>query len=174
MEILKCNADYKKVYYVEFEGQLCQCKLIRTESMCNTPVYVLNVAQKGVVKIKALRTRYFDQWYHHSEIPSILYDSVEDYRRGKPITDNYGSTSNCYNTPFIDKLFTRCKPCNCGGSTITWKWDGSKAIEHIVILEKVSWHFDAEGFHCILNEFGDCYRTREECEKNNTISVVTF
>ena len=174
MEILKCNADYNKVYYVEFGGQLCQCKLIRTEAMDNTPVYVLNVAQMGVVRIEALRNRYFDQWYHRSEIPSILYDSVEDYRRGKPITDNYGSTSNCYDAPFVDKLFTRCKPCNCGGYTITWKWNGCKAIKHIVNFKNISWQWDNKGFHCILNDLEDCYRSEEECERNSSISVVTF
>lgn len=111
MEILKCNAEYNKVYYVEIEKVLYQCKLIRTEIGVRNPLYVLDVAKKGIVKIETNnRQRYFDQWYRNSTIPSILYESVEDYRNGKPIIDNYGSTSNCYNTPFIDKLFKYHKP----------------------------------------------------------------
>lgn len=174
MEILKCNADFNKVYYVEFGGQLCQCKLIRTEAVDNTPVYVLNIAQKGVVKIPANRSLHFDKWYRGSKIPSILYASIEDYRNRTPIIDDYGCTGNCYNTPFIDKLFKYCKPCNCGGSTVTWKWNGCKAIKHIVDMRNISWQWDNEGFHCTLNDLEGCYRTEKECEMNSTMSVITF
>jgi hypothetical protein len=173
MEILKCNADYNKVYYVEINGSLRQCKLIRTESS-RIPVYVLDVAQTGVIKIKADRFNHFDKWYHKSEIPSILYESIEDYRNGKPITDEYGSTGNCYNSGFINKLFKHHTHCNCGGYTYTWKWDGCKAIRHIVNMNKVQWSWDAEGFHCELNDMPDCYRTGEECIKNNEVMVVKF
>lgn len=174
MEILKCNADYNKIYYVESKGQLYQCTFIRTELKSGTPVYVLNIAQRGIVKIPANRTLHYNQWYRNSKIPSILYESVEDYRNHTPIIDDYGSTCNCYNTPFVDKLFKRCKTCNCGGSTITWKWSGCKAVRHIVPLKNISWHWDVTGFHCELNDLKDCYRTKEECEKNSLMTVVTF
>ena len=175
MEILKCNADFNKIYYVEIENVLYQCKLIRTEVGIRNPIYVLDVANKGVVAIEINnRQRYFDQWYRNSTIPSVLYESIEDYRNGKPIIDEYGSTSNCYNSPFIDKLFKHHKPCNCGGSTITWKWNGCKAIQCIVDMDRVSWYWDTNGFHCELNNLQCCYRTKEDCIKNNDISVVTF
>ena len=175
MEILKCNAEYNKVYYVEIEKVLYQCKLIGTEIGVRSPLYVLDVAKKGIVKIETNnRHRYFDQWYRNSTIPSILYESVEDYRNGKPIIDNYGSTNNCYNAPFIDKLFKHHKPCNCGGSIITWKWDGCKAVQYIVNMNSVCWYWDSNGFHCNLNDEQGCYRTKEECLKKNEISVVTF
>lgn len=173
MEILKCNADYNKVYYVEIKGALRQCKLIRTESS-KIPVYVLDVAQMGEVRIPAERFNNFDKWYRHSEIPSILYESIEDYRKRKPIIDNYGSTNNCYNSVFISNLFKYHKPCNCGGSTYTWKWNGCKAVKHIVNTSDVTWYWDANGFHCNLNDMQDCYRTEEECIKNSEVSVVTF
>lgn len=174
MEILKCNADYNKVNYVEYEGQLYQCKLIRTESASDTPVYVLNIAQKGIVKIPANRNLHFNEWYRGSKIPSILYASIEDYQNGTPITDEYGSMSNCYNSKFIEPLFKTCQTCNCGGGVYLWKWNGSKAVEHIVNMQNAVWYWDNEGFHCNLNDMIGCYRTKEECEKNNTISVVTF
>lgn len=175
MEILKCNAEYNKVYYVEIEKVLCQCKLIGTEIGVRNPLYVLDVAKKGIVKIETNnRQRYFDQWYRNSTIPSILYESVEDYRNGKPIIDEYGSTSNCYNSKFIEPLFKTCSTCNCGGSAYLWKWEGCKAVKHIVNMNGVVWHWDADGFHCNLNDMQGCYRTKEECLKNNEVSVVTF
>lgn len=174
MEILKCNADYNKIYYVDINGRLRQCKLIRTESAQKYPVYVLDVAQIGVVRIEAERFRHFDKWYHSSKIPSILYESVEDYRNGKPIIDEYGDTGNCYNSRFIEPLFKTCSTCNCGGLVNTWKWDGCKAVKHVVNMQNAVWHWDADGFHCNLNDLYGCYRTKEECIKNNEVSVVTF
>lgn len=80
MEILKCNADYNKIYYVDINGGLRQCKLI----------------------------------------------------------------------------------------------DGCKAVKHIVNINNACWHWDVYGFHCNLNDLYGCYRTKEECIKNNEVSVVTF
>lgn len=173
MEILKCNADFSKIYYVEINGSLHQCKLLRTES-ANIPLYVLDVAQIGIAKIKVRRFEHFNKWYHCSKIPSILYKSIEDYRNNNPIIDNYGGTDNCYNSGFIMPLFKRCSTCNCGGSVYTWKWDGCKAVKHIVNMSKVTWYWDADGFHCNLNDMQDCYRTQEECIKNNEVMVVKF
>lgn len=174
MEILKCNADFSKIYYVEINGSLHQCKLLRTESSANIPLYVLNVAKIGAVYIEARRSECFDKWYRSSEIPSILYNSVEDYRNNKPIIDNYGSTGNCYNGAFIEPLFKTCSSCNCGGSVYTWKWDGCKAVKHIVNTSGVTWYWDADGFHCNLNDMQGCYRMKEECIKNNELMVVNF
>lgn len=175
MEILKCNADYNKMYYVEMYGKQHQCKLIRTESSKPVaPVYVLDVAQIGLVRIQADRFHHFNKWYHSSKIPSILYESVEDYRNRKPITDEYGSMSNCYNTGFIEPLFKTCSTCNCGGLVYTWKWDGCKAVKCIVNMQNAVWYWDADGFHCNLNDMQGCYSTKEECIKNNEVSVVTF
>ena len=46
MEILKCNAEYDKVYYIVFENALRQCKFIKTIGNGNSiPMYVLNIAK---------------------------------------------------------------------------------------------------------------------------------
>lgn len=174
MEILKCNADFNKVYYVELNGALCQCKFIRTESSERAPIYVLDVAQRGIVRIQADTDSHFYERHYASKIPSILYESVEDFRKGKPITDEYGSTSNCYNSKFIEPLFKTCSTCNCGGSVYLWKWNGCKAVKYFVNMNCVRWHWDADGFHCNLNDMQGCYRTEEECIKNNEVSVVRF
>jgi hypothetical protein len=175
MEILKCNAEFGKVYYVGINNTLHQCKLIRTESHLGRPSYVLDVAQRGEVRIEADRQRYFDKWYRTNEIPSILYKSVEDYRNHKPIIDNYGSTSNCFNSKFIEPLFTRCSTCNCGGGIYTWRWNGCKAVCYLLTSkEEIGWSWDVNGFHCSLNYMRDSYRTKRECEESNQMNIVTF
>lgn len=175
MEILKCNAEFNKVYYVKLNGSLHECKFIRTESSnTQAPYYVLNIALMGKVKIQADRFTHFHQWYHYSKIPSILYKSIEDFRNNKPIMDEYGSTSNCFNSKFIEPLFTKCSTCNCGGSVYFWKWDGCKAVKYILSMNNVIWHWDAEGFHCGLNDMTEWYRSEKECEDNNQILVVRF
>jgi hypothetical protein len=103
-----------------------------------------------------------------------LYESIEDYRNGKPITDEYGDTGNCYNSKFIEPLFKTCSTCNCGENVYTWKWDGCKAVQYIVNMNNAYWYWDADGFHCNLNDEQGRYRTEEECIKNNEVSVVTF
>lgn len=178
MEILKCNADFDKVYYVEYNNKLCQCKLIKTESggYANgyTPVYVLNVAGIGEVRFSFPRMKRFDTWYHTSKSPSILYESIEDYRKGTPIEDDYGSMSNAYNSRFIKPLFKHHSPCNCGGSTYTWKWDGCKAVCYSVSVATWYWSWDKDGFHCSLNDDEGCFRSKQECEEANQIEVVEF
>lgn len=180
MEILKCNADFDKVYYVEINGTLRECKLIRTEagnaSNCYTPLYILDVAGTGIMRLEFPRQSRFDTWYRSSTTPSILYESVEDFRKRKPITDNYGSTSNAYNHKFIEPLFPYHSHCNCGGTTYTWKWDGCKAVCYSVQVSRLFWSWDRQGFHCCLNNEKDCYRSQKECERANAnkINVVRF
>ncbi len=175
MEILKCNADCNKVYYVVYENALRQCKFIKTIGNGNSiPMYVLNIANIGIISIQALRQTEFKSWYHSSKIPSILYESVEDFQNKKPIIDDYGCTSNCNNSKFIKPLFKRHQPCNCGGSTYTWKWNGYKAVKCIVSLHNVEWSWDNNGFQCSLNEKNDRYKSEEDCIKNNQIQIVTF
>lgn len=175
MEILKCNAEFNRVYYVVVNGSLRECKFIRTEgSSKQTPYYVLDIALMGKVKIQANRQRFFDKWYYNSKIPSILYETIEDFRNNQPIMDEYGSMSNCFNSNFIEPLFTKCSTCNCGGGVYIWKWDGCKAKKYIVNMNNVIWHWDAEGFHCNLNDMKGCYRSEKECKDNNEILVVRF
>lgn len=175
MEILKCNAEYDKVYYVVFDNTLRQCKLIKTIGSEKTiPMYVLNIAQIGIVSIQAPRQSEFKSWYHSSKIPSILYESIENYQKNKPIIDDYGSMSNCYNSKFLRPLFKFHQPCNCGGSTYTWKWNGFKAVKYIVSLCNIDWSWDNNGFQCLLNEQNDCYKSEEDCIKHNQIQIVTF
>lgn len=174
MHILKCNADFGKIYYVEVQGTLRQCKFIRTELGGIRPYYVLDIAGIGIAKIGCDSSRYFDKWYRTSTIPSILYASIDDYRNNKPIMDNYGSTGNCFNSKFIEPLFKCHAVCQCGGSVATWKWDGCKAIKYIVGVSNIGWTWDEDGFHCILNESTGCYRSKRECEMNSNILVVAF
>jgi hypothetical protein len=181
MEILKCNAEFDKVYYVEYRGGLRQCKFIRTESGNShnryIPCYVLDVAGLGEMRFEFPRQNLFDSWYRTSTAPSILYESVESYRMRKPIIDNYGSTGNAYNCRFIEPLFRHHSTCNCGGYTYTWKWDGCKAVCYTIEnMSKIPWTWDKDGFHCTLNDERNsgCFRSEKECIAANKIQVVTF
>lgn len=175
MEILHCTAEYDKVYYVEYEGALHECELIATESGCGTPpVYILDIAGIGIVRIPFQRENEFFRWYDRSRAHGILYETVEDFRNDKPIIDEYGSTDNAYNSWFICPLFSTCDPCNCGGDTYTWSWDGTKAVKYIVNWNSCRWIWDRQGFRCSINEKEGWYASKEACEKANTINIVKF
>lgn len=174
MEILKCNADFDKIYYVVFNNTLCQCKLIRTFGQGCRCFYVLDIAGYGIQTIPFQRFENFNMWYHGSSANSILYNSIEDYKNRKPIIDNYGATDNCYNSGFINPLFKYVLPCNCGGSTYTWKWDGCKSVKYIVSTSNQEWYWDKDGFHSALNGLKDSYKSAKECENNSKLVVVTF
>lgn len=175
MEILHCTADYDKIYYIEYENALHECKFLGTESGYKTsPVYVLNISGLGVVRIPFQIMNAFDTWYRGSCAKGILYESVEDFRNGLPIMDEYGSTDNAYNSQFLNPLFSTCTPCNCGGDTYTWSWDGTKAVRYIVNWNGTRWSWDKRGFLCSVNEMEGWYATKEECEKANSINIVKF
>ena len=67
MEILKCNADTTKIYYVVYKNALRRCKFIKSIGNGNSiPMYVLDIANIGIVNIQALRQKEFNSWYHKS------------------------------------------------------------------------------------------------------------
>lgn len=179
MEILHCTADFNKVYYVEYKGALRQCKLICTkfDGLGGYPEYVLEVAGEGIVSIEFDRKGLKDSWYYKTTAPSILYEDVDSFLNNRPIEDEYGTTNNCRNSKFLEPLFQYHTPCNNEGSIYTWKWNGTKA-ELIVHNNdhEIPWSWDKDGFHCELNShwYKDCYRSKEECERNNEIKIVTF
>lgn len=174
MYILKCNAEFDKVYYVELDNTLFQCKLIRTEGGPETyPVYVLDVATKGETRVK-MRRVYIDVWYKTSKIPSVLYESVDDFRNDTPITDNCGLTSNCYNRQFTEPLFKNCTLTSSSAQVAAWKYTGCKAAEVRLTGDVMYWTWDRDGFHCGVNDIPGIYRTKEECEDANKINIVTF
>lgn len=175
MEILKCNAECGKIYYVEYNNQICECKFIQTFGTSNgQSYYILDIAGFGIQRIAYKRQLHFDKWYHTSETDSILYNSIEDYKNHKPIKDNYGSTSNAYNSSFISPLFKSVSTCNCGGSVYTWKWNGVRAVEYIVSLKNEHWFWDNNGFHSTLNNLSGCYKSAKECEMNSKLKISTF
>ena len=174
MEILKCNAEFNKIYYVEYNNTLCQCKFIQTYGTDTQCYYILDIAGFGIQRIPYKRQLHFDKWYHTSETDSILYQSIEDYKKHKPIKDNYGSTSNGYNCDFIRPLFKYVSPCHCGGYTYTWKWNGVRAVEYIVSLKNEYWFWDNNGFHSTLNHLSGSYKSAKECEMNSKLKITTF
>lgn len=176
MDVLKCNADPDKIYYVNIGGKLYQCRILKTKGRGNTlPMYVLDVAHMGEIEVLARNDHEsFNLRYHKSTTPGVLYESVEAFKKNTPVMDSYGSTGNCYNSQFLEPLFKTCNVCRCGGLVTAWKWDGAKAVKVIVNLKEVEWTWDRSGFHCALNDAEGLHRTKEECEKANDIEVVEF
>lgn len=174
MYILKCNAEFDKVYYVMLDDTLFQCKLIRTEGGSGFfPVYVLDVATKGEVRVN-MRIVPMKVWEKTSERPSVLYESVDDFRNDTPITDNYGATFNRYNSPFIGQLFKNCTVCDVEGGIIAWQYIGCRGTKVSLPEDGVRWTLDRDGFHCDIDDTPGIYRTKEECEDANKINIVTF
>ena len=49
--VLKCNAEFNKIYYVKYQNSLRECKFIRTEGIGYKCYYVLNIAGVGIISI---------------------------------------------------------------------------------------------------------------------------
>lgn len=175
MTILQSSADYDKVYYVEYQGVIRQCRLIATQGRGHHCEYRLEVAGVGEVLVP-FRPKESDRWWYCSKVQSILAESPEDLRRGKYLEDSYGTTQNAYNERFLQPFFPNYKVCICGGGIIFWEWDGVRARCYYEKGE-FPWFIDREGFHCSINapvltegRYGD----PDECERANTPEVITF
>lgn len=175
IRILKCNAEYGKIYYVEYKGSIRQCKLVRTESEGYGACYVLNIAGIGEARISAKADGLYNNWWNTSQIESVLAASPEDLIRKRYLTDNYGTTANAYNSRFIEPYFPGYSVCGCGGGIYFWKWNGVRPALYQVNGD-YSWTIDEDGFHCVLNEMNcERCRTEKEClEKNRKTEVITF
>lgn len=172
--VLKCNAEFNKIYYVKYQNSLRECKFIRTEGYNYKCYYVLNIAGVGIINIEHNPNHNsYPDWWRTSLTPGILYESIDAYRKQTPITDNYGTTENAYNHRFIQPLFPNYSVCNCGGGIYTWKWDGCQANRY-KITGHVSWKWDEDGFTSNLCFREDCFPSKSSCEEANQIEVVKF
>lgn len=175
MYVLQSSADFNKVYYVEYQGAIRQCKLISTQGRGSLCEYRLNVAGIGEVLIP-FRPKESDNWWYNSQVKSILAETPEDLRRGKFVIDSYGSTGNAYNYRFLKPFFPNYDVCICGGGIIFWEWNGMRAVCYSVKGE-FPWFIDEKGFHCALNAkemVTGRYDEKDKCEKEHTPEVVTF
>jgi hypothetical protein len=177
MNILKCVAEYDKVYYVVYKNKIHQCKFIATELVNGEACYILDVAGVGTISIPN-RIPSGGGWWNSSRCESILAESPEDIRRGKYLLDWYGTTNNAYNSRFLEPLFPHYDVCVCGGGILFWEWDGIKAVCYRVQENvPIYWRYDKDGFHCSLNRMPDIedrYPSRKACEDAHEPEVVTF
>lgn len=172
--VLKCNAEFDKIYYVKYHNSLRECKFLRTEGRGHKCYYVLNIAGVGIINIECNPSRHsFPDWWNTSQTSSILYESIDLYKKGKPIIDNYGTTGNAYNYKFLEPLFPNYDVCGCGGGIYAWKWNGCEPVRY-QITGTVCWTWDEDGFKCNLHEYEGYYPSRLACEKANQIEVVRF
>lgn len=171
IDVLKCNADFDKIYYIEYAGAVRQCKLIGTAGVGRRAWYILNVAGAGEVKIEPYED---SSWWYSSKRRSILAETAEDVSRGKFIEDSYGSTFNGYNYGFIKDFFPNYNVCGCGGGIGFWRWNGIRPTYYSVCGE-YSWHIDRDGFHCSLNDISNRFPTEQACRASvSRMDVVEF
>lgn len=175
IRILKCTAEYGKTYYVELGNRIRECRLIATASDGKKPYYILDVAGLGETMVNAKDEPFNDRWWNTSRIESVLAETPEDLTRKKFLTDWYGSTSNAYNSKFIEPFFPNYIVCGCGGGIHFWEWNGIRP-ELYSLNGKIRWRLDRSGFHCMINEMSKGrYKTKEECIKaNRSPEVVRF
>ena len=74
INILKCSADYNKIYYIEYEGAIRQCRLLATEGTDEQAYYVLEIAGIGTRKIEP-KDKDTQSWWYSSTVESVLAKS---------------------------------------------------------------------------------------------------
>lgn len=164
IDILKCSADFDKVYYIEFEGAIRQCKLLATEGTGKQAYYVLDIAGIGTRKVMP-KKGHGSNWWYTSTIESILAESPEHISKRLYIKDQYGSTCNAFNSSFMEPFFPNYNVCGDGGGIYFWKWNGIRP-ELFKVTGDISWRMDRKGFHCILNDQTEGrFSRKKKCEE---------
>ena len=111
---------------------------------------------------------------YSARLPFSFYESVEDYKANKPIEGN----DNYPRIPFLElsEIVRNEFYCDFNKSfqPVRWKWDGALATPFLVSLP-LYLEYDADGFRAPIwfNSY-DGYTSKEECEEDNEIKVVTF
>lgn len=176
VSILKSNAEYGKSYYVDFNG-LRECKFLGTQGRSSScPCYHLDIAGIGETLVRFSPSHdSFLKWWNTSKTNGILYESVEDFRKGNPIVEDYGTTANAYNSGFLSPLFPHFKVCGCGGGIYSWRWYDNRATLFAINTEVV-WSWNKDGFMCNIERDTDGrdYSSKESCESANEVEVIKF
>lgn len=175
INILKCSADYNKIYYIEYEGAIRQCRLLATEGTDRQAYYVLEIAGIGIRKIEP-KDKDTQSWWYSSTIESVLAKSPKHLSNKKYLKDKYGSTNNSYNSPFVSPLLPNYSVCDCEAGIHYWKWNGIRP-ELNSVEGSVNWRIDSKGFHCSLNDHPEeRYSTKIRCEDahKNDYKIIKF
>ena len=197
MEILKVNLQYGSKCYLRhdgaireaiFNGTKCVDKVNGGYAYC----YMLDIAGIGERLVEFDRFHTFDDWYRNTTCKTCLYPTINDcVNHRNAISANFGSVSNAWNAKFMRPYFPNFSVCDCGGYIHSYAWDGTQAVFLSAKLNDRTWTMDKYGFRIdepmniiwsvqgAYRTFGrfyptKTYRTKQECEADNTPIVVTF
>jgi len=169
---------FGKVFYMVYEGTLRQFKILKGylffgnegcapnayTSACDD-MYLIEIAKVG---------RMFVYGKYGTSLPFTFYKSVEDYKNGNPVEQNYPYIGVFGLKEIVQNVFS-CEVDKRYDFPKRWKWDGATAQCYRVSLP-LYLEYDGEGeFHAPIwfNSY-DGYTSKEECEEDNEIKVVTF
>ena len=163
IDILKSSAKYGKIYYIAYDGEIRQCKLIATAGKNRNAYYVLNIAGRGIRHIMPKTCS--DNWWQTSLIESVMAASPEDLIKGKFLKDCYGSTCNAFNSRFIEPFFPDYLVCCSGGGIHCWKWNGLQP-QLYTVTGSAEWRIDEKGSLAVLTKkLKDCSDQRKNAAR---------
>lgn len=171
---------FNKVFYLVFKGKLHQFKIIKTirfpmsvkweyDNEYVDALTLINIAGVG------LRWIISNEWGYG--LPFEFYKNVECFKKGLyyniDCVNGSAKVSDIFGDLFAAKMLksiisNRLYP-------VVWKWDGLRAVCSAVVDVPLFFVVDAEGIHlpaAAKKDYG--YRSKEECEKNNSLKVVCF
>ena len=169
---------FGKVFYMVYEGTLRQFKILKgylffgnegcapsVRRSISDNMYLIEVAKVG---------RMFVYGGYDASLPFTFYESVEDYKNGNPVEQNNPYLGVDKVREIVQNVFS-CEVDEKWEFPRRWKWDGAVAQCYKVSLP-LYLEYDGEGeFYAPIwfNSY-DGYASKEECEEDNEIKVVTF
>ena len=172
------TALFDKVFYMVYEGTLRQFKILKgylffgnegcapnAYTNISDDMYLIEIAKVG---------RMFVYGRYGASLPFTFYKSVEDYKNGNPVEQNNPYIGLDRLKEIVQNVFS-CEVEKNWEFPRRWKWDGATAQCYRVSLP-LYLEYDGEGeFYAPIwfNSY-EGYTSKEECEEDNEIKVVTF
>lgn len=173
--------SYGRTYFLVYNGKLRQFKMIRTY-LCPWNWHLTH-NHKNVRAIHELEIcglgRLFVAHNDGSGTNFVckVYKSPEDYKEGKEAYLGYNADNLLETQPFgFSLVYNRNFFSEHHYVAKVWRWNGTRAVEENVRNVYMFYWFDEDGLgtqdtNTLPKGY---YRTKEECEKDNSIEVEYF
>ena len=175
--------SYGKNYFLVYGGKLRQFRVVRT--YLNPWNYSFTNNEKRVRAIHELEISGIGKVFvaHNSgsgtNFPCKVYNSVEDYKNEKEAYLGYNADTLSEIQPFTFSLvFEHSYFSDNQFVPKMWKWDGTRAVAENATKAPMFYSFDGENIEIPnANDYtlpNGYYKTKEECENDNTFEVEYF
>ena len=176
-------SSYGRMYFLVYMGKLRQFKMIRTY-LCPWN-YTFTYNGKRVKAIHELEICGIGKVFvaHNdgsgTNFVCKIYHSVEDYKNEKDGYLGYNADDLVELQPFTSSLvYERSYVSNYDYVIKVWRWNGVRAVEEYATKVPSFYSFDGKNLeipnadnYALPNGY---YKTKEECEKDNTFEVECF